>query len=154
MAKFKVGEKVRVIGKSTGYSKFSKPFVGYVTHVGPYLGGGGDYSVDDRPYSGEASGNFYKEMDLEKYEMKFADLNVGDKFTSTYGTEYSVIASINEHVIIAMEKDGEEGIIFTDAEFKNNDYTIKTEGDDVKEVTLEEIAEQFGVDVSNIRVRD
>jgi hypothetical protein len=94
----------------------------------------------------EYKGNFYILDD--NTEKTIDDVEYGDILVNVLGKEYKVLARLNELVFLShyngFDKSGNN---YTITELKNSVYTLKkpTPEPKILEVTLEEVAQKFGV---------
>lgn len=140
MSEFKVGDKV-IIPDDCSVQAYSK----YGTVVS--LRGDGRPQVRT-PNGKECYGHAYKH-----YLSTLDTLSVDDVVVNDEGDEYTV-ASIHDRIVELEGSDGHYFSAYTVKELKDNDWTVKGPGEELTEVTLEEIAKLKGVPVEKLRIKD
>ena len=151
MRKFKVGDIV------TGRNSWQLMSNGRTARIETVLPDGyrvSAYGIN--PVTGGTTSKWYDyELKLVKgANMKFSDNDIivddeGDFYKVLASTPYGAAVTVYHNLRSDAENDK------TFCEFKDNeeleDYTLASS---IKEVTLDEIATKFGVDVKNIRVKE
>lgn len=145
MTEFKVGDKVRV--SLSGDYPHQRDQMGVSTVVRVSDG----YSrLNVQIQNKEGSTNSYAHSDLEKAE-KFS---VGDELISHRSYNLLVIGVAEQDGTVyytTLDTDDQTARVFREESL--NGCTVKQE-EEVKEVTLSEIADKFGIDVSKVRIKE
>lgn len=115
--------------------------------------------VDNSSYDVNCDGNLFALLTDEMLEspVKTLDnLEVGDILIDENGNERTILATCEKvHFLSAYGNKGFAGRMYTALEIKEMNLTIKQEVpvEEVTELTLEEIAEKFGKDVTKIKIK-
>lgn len=152
MIQFSIGDKVHVVSASSG----------------AYGANGRDGVVTDKPSTSGCGSGIHVEIDGTVWalgvsaELTLLPLNnykVGQVYTDG-DTEFKVLAVVGG--LVALSKNDsldefDEWRSFKDMdellEENDGDFHLKTEADEIKEVTIEEIAELVGVRPEQVRVK-
>jgi len=144
---FKVGDRVKLVRGSSDYYNISK--VG--ESVGIIVREGSGWSGPVVEVDGKETN--WKNGDFELVSKTLKDAVAGDILTKKdYSFDRKVLASFEhkgEHYLVTADTD--------DDSFNTEDidsYEGWTFKGDVVEVTLEEIAEKMGINVSNLRIKE
>jgi len=84
-------------------------------------------------------------------------MKVGDLIVAEHGEEAEVIAITNNHTAFlrsGWDDSDNAGAWYKFTEAKNNGWKLKSQPEDITEITLEEIAKLKGVPVEKIRVKE
>ena len=147
MTKFKEGDRVRAIGRQGGYA-LTGGNEGDVTRI---TASGGVKVMFD----GRFSTLTFLESELDDLELIETGVKVGDVFSSR-------IQSYNRLILAVFEDDGEKYVVTKDTDDGSktvrNLENMKQEGwslaDEEVELTLEQIAEKFGIEKSALRIKE
>ncbi len=151
MTKFREGESVRVTPGEDRYNMTG--MVGTVMNVDT-----SDNRDDYVVYSVRFEGDRRKLLFGYKLEHVIGGtMKVGDTLVNPNGGEMTVLGYHNQGVeLYALSCIGDPNKMedwYTATEIKDNGWKLKTDPQ-IKEVTLEDVAKKFGVDIAEIRVKD
>lgn len=142
MTKFKVGDRVRLTKDCNPSKK------GDVVTILSYDSNSGCWNTSDNSMHGERH--------LELATPSWDNLQVGDIILSDFGSEAKVLAVIGDVFLRSSWDDFDiVGYWYTTKQAQGYDCTLKgSEDEDTVEVTLEEVAKKFKVDITKIRIKE
>jgi hypothetical protein len=155
MNKFKLGDKVRILDKTVGVfsledTNLKKGDTGIVRK----------YNRDDSGYfifknkDSDEDLWLFNESDLELYKRDLDHLEEGDILVNKDGDEYKVLGVHKYMVHLSGNNDFEAiGCGYTLEELKKCGFKLKDQQDETLEVTLDDIADKFNVNVKNLKVK-
>lgn len=159
MTKFKVGDRVKTRNGMGTVRNVQRGYPEYLVehdNKRPHLHDGngiGDIAVPNN------TGWWYGARSLELKEKTMDNLEVGDKLVSsdswlTYTRKVvSIFEYAGEKQIVTADSDDGELVISTVEQLRDDNWDIEKE-EELKEVTLEEIAKAMNVDVSKLRIKE
>lgn len=150
MAKFRVGDRVKCVKRHS-----DGPNTGGMGHeLGKEFVIASVQSYGNTCYFPERGSGVYENY-LELVHKTFETLSVGDiVYPSEYPQYEKEVLFANGEVIITRDTwDGSNDAQKIDAD-EFEDFVIKGNESTVKELTLEEIATKFGIDVKNVRIKE
>lgn len=82
------------------------------------------------------------------------DLQKGDVIVAPGGAEYTVIERLGDIVFTAgWGNNWGKTLVWNTTELKNRGYTIKQTEPEPTEISMQEVADKFGVDVSKLKIK-
>lgn len=147
--KFKPGDKVKRISFRGGFCHFMKE--DGPTTVKSVIDGN-LISIDSEG-NGCRYGHPADQYELIK-EKTMENLQVGDILLNQNDTECEVFAVLGKVVIVNDGDDDKYTATYIIEELINDGWQVKGTEPEVKEVTLEEIAEKMNIPVSQLRIKD
>lgn len=150
MIKFRLGDKVKIVGANV-YENDSR--IGEVATISNDWYDG-NYSLS--PSQGETSGVTFNYKSLERYKNTMNNLEVGDVIVDgdrNYDRKVIglVTDSLANEFVVTEDMDSTHEIgVYTVDELIEDDWGIEGE---VTEVTLQQVADNMGIDVSKLRIK-
>lgn len=96
--------------------------------------------------------------DLKPAEITWSTLQEGDEIKNVFGRIHTVLGICGKIIFLSYTGDKNRcASYYTAEELKNDGYTIvqpTPPEPEIKEITLDEIAEKFGIDVKNVRIKE
>jgi len=154
MAKFKIGDKVRIVSDtyadgSPYKGSESQTVIGKVVTIEGYDGKYYKVQIEGISYTYDLS-----ERDLVFAEKTLDNLEVGDIIADLNGDEREVVAVGPAYIATIDKYDGSDDLDSHEIEkLKGYKWTVKQDIEQ-KEVTLEEIAKKFNVPVAQLRIKE
>jgi len=165
MDKFKVGDKVTVKEnfweiKSGVYANDDmKKLAGRTLEVDGIYSNGDVYTKQDDSNDDTVWGwdkNWLELYTEPSKEITWDTLKWKDVVVDTPGGERMVLGVLNDVVFLSWDNDFDEvsSNPYTKKELQKYGYTIKQATPEKLELTLDRVAEKFGVDVANIKIKE
>ena len=161
MNKFKVGDKIKVkenfweIKGNAGINDYIKKLAGRTLEVESLYKNGDvrtkeDDSKDDTVWAWDENWVELYNTIITWDNLKWKDVVIDDG-----GDERMVLDVRNDLLDLSYFDDFDHhATIMTKQELQNRSYTIKQPTPEKLELTLDQIAEKFGVDVTNIKIKE
>lgn len=107
-----------------------------------------------------ADGGYYGRHNLKNVELKektMENLEVGDILKNSHGRDYdreviAVFEELDVKYAVTADTDDRDVSLNRISHLQDDGWNVKN--DEVKELTLEEVAKLAGIDVSNLRIKD
>lgn len=153
--KFKAGQKVKVVSNSDPCIKSKQLMVGKVCEI-KFID-----NSDIYPYSvwNEDKSNWwwFIESDLQAVERTLDDLEVGDILVN--GDEERKVLGLLESLIFTSDNidfDSASSTVWTVKQLKIHGWSLKQEEqpEDTTEISIQEIADKFNIDVDKLRIKE
>ena len=156
--KLKVGDKIVPKGGDWGCVTATMKGADYaiITRTTPTLSGGSYYSYDlyKNHKKVDACYSCQNDTNSKLMEKTMEDIQKGDVFVSENGFERTVIERLGDIVFTTGWGDNWDDTAFwSTTELKNKGFTIKQPEPETTELTMQEVADKFSVDVSKLKIK-
>jgi len=159
MSKFKVGDKVKVkenfweINGDVYSNGNMKKLAGRILEV-KYLHNNRNVITKEDDSNDDTSWTWDKNwVELHNPTITWDTLKWKDVVVNKNGNEQMVLDVRNDLVFLSDTDFNVSGAFYHKEELQNDGYTIKQAPVDKLELTLEQVAEKFGVEVGNLKIK-
>ena len=156
--KLKVGDKIVPKGGGWGCVTATMKGADYaiITNTTPTLSGDSYYSYDLYKNHKKVDVCYFcqNETNSKLMERTMEDLQKGDVIVNKSGREVTVIERLGDIVFTTdWENDWNSSFVLNTTELKNKGYTVKRDKLEPTELTMQEVADKFGVDVGKLKIK-